>query len=247
MAGIGVLTGHENRMKIAFLNDGIYAYASGLPHAVGGAERDQWLLARALAGSGWSVTVGVRNHLKLGERRVIDGVEYVGIGDRYVLAAWHKFLTTERPKWLFWECAYHLWGPLVEIAKFTGVNTIFHAACDLDVQPRHALVDRPRWWPLYAWGLSRTDRIFVQHTGQLAGLSPRWRSKARVLPKVCIPEIVIVTTTTEVENYVAWVGTLMQLKRPDIMVEIARKMPKVRFVVCGGLRTDSGSQWMDCR
>ena len=239
MAGIGLLTGHENRMKIAFLNDGIYAYASGLPHAVGGAERDQWLLARALVVAGWSATVGVRNHLKLGERRVIDGVEYVGIGDRYVLAAWHKFLTTERPKWLFWECAYHLWGPLVEIAKFTGVSTIFHAACDLDVQPRHALVLRSRWWPLYAWGLSRTDRIFVQHAGQLSGLSPRWRSKARILPKVCISEIngdlTSVKSHFERENYVAWVGTLIQLKRPDVLIEIARKAPKIRFVVCGGI------------
>ena len=36
-------------MKIAFIEDGIYAYASGSPLAVGGAERDQWLLARALA------------------------------------------------------------------------------------------------------------------------------------------------------------------------------------------------------
>ena len=34
-------------MKLAFLNDGIYAYASGLPCAVGGAERQQLLLARA--------------------------------------------------------------------------------------------------------------------------------------------------------------------------------------------------------
>ena len=50
---------------------------------------------------------------------------------------WHgfKFLSVEQPNWLFWECAYHLWGPLVEIAKLTGVRTIFHAACDLDVQP----------------------------------------------------------------------------------------------------------------
>ena len=35
-------------MKIVFLNDLIYAYAIGAPSAVGGAERQQWLLARAL-------------------------------------------------------------------------------------------------------------------------------------------------------------------------------------------------------
>ena len=60
-------------MKLAFLNDGIYAYASGSACAVGGAERQQWLLAQALTAAGWSVTVGVRDMLKPGERKVING------------------------------------------------------------------------------------------------------------------------------------------------------------------------------
>ena len=54
-------------MKIAFANDTIYGYASGAS-VVGGAERQQWLLARALAATGWSVTVGVHEALEAGER-----------------------------------------------------------------------------------------------------------------------------------------------------------------------------------
>ena len=38
-------------MKIAFLNDGAYGYAAGAPAAVGGSERDQWLLGTSLAAS----------------------------------------------------------------------------------------------------------------------------------------------------------------------------------------------------
>src|ERR1051326_3454445 len=113
-------------MKIAFVNDGIYSYASGSPGAVGGAERDQWLLARSLAAAGWSSMVGVRTGLNLGERKLIDGVEYIGIGEGPILLAWHKFLSGHRPDWLFWECATHLWGALVEIAKLSRVRTIFH-------------------------------------------------------------------------------------------------------------------------
>src|SRR6476469_7473068 len=45
-------------MKVAFLNDLIYGYASADAAAVGGNERQQWLLARALASSGWTVYVG---------------------------------------------------------------------------------------------------------------------------------------------------------------------------------------------
>jgi glycosyltransferase involved in cell wall biosynthesis len=35
-------------------------------------------------------------------------------------------------------------------------------------------------------------------------------------------------------NHVAWVGMLRQPKRPDLLVELARRLPDVRFVVCGG-------------
>jgi glycosyltransferase involved in cell wall biosynthesis len=226
-------------MKIAFVNEGIYEFASGAPEAVGGLERDQWLLARALAVTGWSATVGVRGALRAGERRVIDKVEYVGIDQGPVLLAWHRFLSSERPDWLFWEGATHLWGPLVEIAKLAGVRTVFHVAFDRDVEPHRALVHRRRCWPLYAWGLARTDRIFVQHAGQLAKLASRWRSKAYILPKVCmlsgsLAEPVTIKAHAERARYVAWVAMLRQPKRPDVLIEIARKASAIRFVVCGG-------------
>ena len=226
-------------MKIVFVNDGIYAYASNAPGAVGGSERGQWLLSCALAAAGWSVTVGVRDAMKPGERKVINRVEYCAIDQTEILVAWYKFLSAERPDWLYWQGADHLWGPLVEIAKFSKVRTIFSAGCDLDVQPRHAAHRRPRWWPLYAWGLARTDRIFVQHDGQLSKLPARWRSKTHVLPKVCILPGVVGDTMaakphSERENYVAWVAMLGQFKRPDVLIDIARKTPAIRYVVCGG-------------
>jgi glycosyltransferase involved in cell wall biosynthesis len=229
-------------MKIAFVTEGIYKYASGAPKVDGGAEREHWLLARALAAAGWSVTVGVREAMKAGEHRAIDGVEYVGIAQGQILLAWYHFLSSERPDWLLWKGAYHLWGPLVEIAKLAGVRAIFHAAFDRDVQPRHALSLRRRWWLLYAWGLSRTDRIFVQHSGQLSTLAPRWRAKAFILPKICIHpsffgESVAVKPHSEREKYVAWIAMLRQPKRPDVLIEIAQRAPAFRFVVCGGPTT----------
>src|SRR5687767_12618190 len=125
-------------MKIVFLNDGPYEYAVGAKNAIGGLERNIWLFSRALAAAGWSVQVGVREALRVKERKVIDGVEYVGIGQGpilkgQILVEWYRFLSSERPDWLFWAGASHLWGPLVEIAKLVGVRTIFHSCLDTDV------------------------------------------------------------------------------------------------------------------
>jgi glycosyltransferase involved in cell wall biosynthesis len=220
-------------MKIAFLNDVTYGYAIGDAAALGGTERDIWLLSRALAAAGWSVQVGVRGALRVKERKVIDGVEYIGIGQGKILVEWYRFLSSERPDWLFWEGASHLWGPLVEIAKLSGARTIFHAALDADAQPRRAVFTRSRLWPLYAWGLLRADKLFVQHAGQLFMLHPRLRSKACTLPKVC-PLPSAVKPHSQRQGYVAWVATLRQHKRPDVLIDIAKKAPDVKFIVCGG-------------
>ena len=174
---------------------------------------------------------------------MIDGVQFVGIGRGPVFAVrghlfsvWYRFLSSEQPDWWYWQGADHLWGTAVEIAKLVGVRTIFSAAVDRDVQPHCALFRRPRWWLLYAWGLSRTDKIFVQHGGQLAALAPRWRSKASILPGI-VDRMVAVKPHSEREKYVAWVAVLRQVKRPDVLVEMARKLPTIRFVVCGGPTT----------
>jgi glycosyltransferase involved in cell wall biosynthesis len=218
--------------KIIFVDDRLYAYALGTPQAVGGAERQQWLLARLLAATGWSVTVGVRESLPVGERCVLDGVKFTGIGRNQILLAWYQFFASERPHWWYWRSANHLWGPAVTIAQYVGVQTIFAVAFDSDVRPRHALSLRQGWWPLYAWGLSQTDRIFVQHRRQLAEIASRWRSKVYLVPSIA-DRVAVAKPHSERGKYVAWVGMLRQPKRPDLLIEIARKTPAIRFVVCG--------------
>lgn len=220
-------------MKIVMTHDGVYAYASGSPLAVGGAERYQWLLARVLAANGWTVTVGVREALQPRQRTRIEGVEFVGIGKGQILLSWYRFLLSEQPDWWYWQCAYHLLGLAVAIAKLTHVRMIFSVMHDRDVQPRHALFLRPRWWPLYAWGLIWADKVFVQHGGQLSALVPKWRSEATILPGV-VSTMAAVKSHFERAKYVAWVAMLRQVKRPDVLVEIARQAPSIRFVVCGG-------------
>jgi glycosyltransferase involved in cell wall biosynthesis len=220
-------------MKIVFANDGVYEYASGLPSAIGGAERQQWLLARALASSGWSVTIGVRNSLELGDSCRIAGVRFTGIGRGHPLPRWYKFLKSERPDWWFWRCADHLLGPAVALAKSAGVRTVFSAGFDRDVQPSRALFRHPRWWPLYAWGLSWTDRILVQHEGQLDLLPRQWQDKASIVPSICGARVES-KPHFQRQNHVAWVGVLRQPKRPDLLIDIASQLPAIRFVVCGG-------------
>jgi glycosyltransferase involved in cell wall biosynthesis len=228
-------------VKIAFINDAIYNYACGEVSAVGGAEWQQWLVARALATRGWSVSVGITEGLALGETRFVNGVKFVGIGGprMHILLAWSRFLSAERPDWLYWRCASHLLGLAFALAKLLGVRTIFSAALDSDVDARHALAYRSQWWRLYAWGLAWADRIFVQHGTQFARLKPKLQSKAYLVSNIAegteIPK-----PHDERGKDIVWVGQLRYAKRPDLLIEIARKRPELHFIVCGGA-SDFGS------
>jgi glycosyltransferase involved in cell wall biosynthesis len=219
-------------MKIVYANDVVYAYATGDPSATGGAERYGWHLTRALANAGWSVTIGVQDPLQEGEERQIDGVRFLGIGRAHFLLAWYRFLKKERPDWCFWQCAGHLWGPAAEIARWLGIRTAFSTMHDLDVQPRKALTRRKSWWPLYEWGLRRSDIIFVQHEGQRAQLPPSWQARTHLLPGI-VPLPVTYRPHPERNGTVAWAAVIRPPKRPDLLVEIARRLPEVHFVVCG--------------
>ena len=189
-----------------------------------------------LAASGWTVSVGLRQGLKLGERRTIEGVEFQGINQGQCLLDWYRFVSSVRPDWLYWRGSSHLFGPLVQIAHRIGARTIFAAAFDTDVLPRVALTARQRWWPLYAWGLSRTERLFVQHGGQLDELSSRWKPKAQVVRSITQTQLMIQSHMSRVP-YVAWVGMLRQPKRPDLLIEIAKQSPTIKYIVCGGAAT----------
>lgn len=220
-------------MKVAFLNDRIFGYARSDASTVGGSERQQWLLARGLASSGWNVCVGLRQGLGVGERQTIDRIHFHGIRQGQCLVDWYRFMSVVRPDWVYWRGASHLFGPLVQIAHWLGVRTIFAAAFDTDVLPRLALTARQRWWPLYAWGLAKTERLFVQHRGQLDELASRWKSKAQVIRSITDKKPELQPHVSR-DSYVAWVGMLRQPKRPDVLLEIAKRTPAVRYVVCGG-------------
>jgi glycosyltransferase involved in cell wall biosynthesis len=223
-------------MKIVFINDSIYKYACGASSAVGGAERQQWLLARALAKTGWTVTVGISDGIETGGHDFREEVEFIGIGRGrgHILSAWFQFLMKEQPAWWYWRCSSHLLGPAVAMAKTLAIRTIFSAALDPDVKPRLALFHHPHLWRLYAWGLCWVDKIFVQHRGQYTGLASKLQAKAFIIPSIAGANTVEAKFHSARENYVAWVGQFKQPKRPDLLLQIARRLPEVRFVVCGG-------------
>ena len=125
-----------------------------------------------------------------------------------------------------------MWGIMLLVAKTRGVRGIYSASMDADLLPRLALTRRQRWWPIYAWGLNAVDRIVVQHRGQFSELRRKLQPKTAVVPGV-VATRKRTKPHSERRNYVVWAAFLRQTKRPDLLIEIARKSPGLHFMVCG--------------
>lgn len=70
----------------------------------------------------------------------------------------------------------------------------------------------------------------------MSQLSTRLRAKASVFPGI-VGQTSAMKPHSERANYVVWVGVMRDHKRPDRLIEIARKAPDIHFIVCGGSTT----------
>jgi glycosyltransferase involved in cell wall biosynthesis len=212
-------------------------------HGVGGAELQQTLLAKALAAQGYDVSMVVADY---GQP---DGAAWDGIRTykAYRPQAGIPVLRFIHPRWTglwaamkraradiyYTSCAGALLGQVVLFARLHGAKVIFRIASNSDCDPAALLI---RYWRdkrLYRYGLRRADLVLAQTPGQQQALLKNFRRESRVVASM--------TDTNgrrpgfeERDISVLWVGNIRALKRPELLLEAARKLPALQFHIIGG-------------
>ena len=208
---------------------------------VGGAEVQQCILMRLLARQGWRVSL-ISLDFGQSDEAEVDGVRVfktfkpdAGVP---VLRFVHPRLTA------VWQALRKVGADIYYLrstsmitsvsdafCRRTGRRSIYAAASDDDFVPdsRQIRYARDRW--LYRRGLSRVDRIVVQNQTQLDAC----RSFFKRDP-VLIPSCYELPADAQPRNgnNVLWVGRMDEGKRPELAVEVARRLPHRRFVIIGG-------------
>ena len=211
---------------------------------VGGAEVQQSILARLFASAGYRVSMIC---LDYGQppRSEIDGVSVLrafAIADGVpVLRFVHPRLTTmwRRLKEVDADIYYYrsasMWvGVLAEFCRRHGKRLVYAGASDKDFvagqggQIRYA---RDRW--LYRRGLARAHAIVAQNAVQAASCRATCGREAVVIPSCYQPPP---PAPAGAKDVVLWVGTVYEEKRPEIFLELARRLPERRCVMIGGPR-----------
>ena len=110
---------------------------------------------------------------------------------------------------------------------------MFRVASDADCYPDRLLVRhaRDRW--LYEYGLRRADATLVQSVTQQSALLANYGRESTVAGMLVVgPDPAAVRAAKDID--VLWVANIRRVKRPDRLLELARLLPQVSFVMAGG-------------
>jgi glycosyltransferase involved in cell wall biosynthesis len=220
--------------------------------SVGGAEVQQVLLAREFVNRGFRVSMicGDYGQPDLVAIDSIDVFKYViGASNVPVVRFFHPRLTniwrTLRridPDIVYQRTAAAATGVAALYSKWRGRRFVYAAACDLDVTRHklHKLFNRrggARSRRLFELGLRLADAIVCQHAAQAQECRRSFGRDALVIPSCYATPV---TTTSPRNGDVLWAGTLAEGKRPELFLELARRLPGLRFRIVGGPSSEPG-------
>lgn len=232
----------------------VFAGDRRLP-VVGGAEVQQCVLARLFARHGLLVSMITLDYGQP-DRVVVDGVQvhkaFAPAAGVPVLRFMHPRLTA---MWRALDAAgadvYYFRSAAMWLAVITaycrrrGRRAVYAGASDRDFEPdiggqvRYA---RDRW--LYRRGLAQVDRIVVQNAAQAASCRTHYRRDSVLIP-----------STYELPSgrgpapgeLVLWVGMVHANKRPELLLEVAKRLPHRRFALIGGPRAGADAYYQEVR
>lgn len=215
---------------------------------VGGAELQQALVATELARRGYPVSM-VSLDYGQDEGTVLDGVKVhkthapdAGIPVvRFVhprfTSLWRAMKRADADVY-YQRTAAVATGYLAAFCRVHRRRSIFAGASDVDFIPGRESIAyaRDRW--IFSWGVRHVDAVFAQNPCQVENVRLNYGREAVLIPNCYrAPE----GAAADPRGYVLWVANFRAQKRPEILVEIARRLPQHRFVMVGGNETDRRS------
>jgi glycosyltransferase involved in cell wall biosynthesis len=207
---------------------------------MGGESVQQTLIAKALARRGHAVSMVSVDH---GQP---DGESWDGVRvwKAYRPDAGVPVVRFAYPRWsgiwsaldradadlYYTSCAGMHVGLLALFCARRGKPFVFRVASDTDCDASQLLVRfaRDRW--LYTYGLKRAGAILAQSEQQAAALARNFRLPSRVASMLVEPP----KPNAGRDIDLLWIANIRQLKRPDRVFELARRLPGARIHMVGG-------------
>lgn len=219
-------------------------------HGIGGEEVQHTLLARAMADRGYEVSMVVMDYGQA------DGAEWGGIKTykTYRSADGLPVLRFFHPRWtgmwaalkradadIYYLSCASLWVGLTSLfSRQHRRKLVFRIASDMDCEPRKLLIKNNYWRDrrLYEYGLRRADAILAQSVYQQDSMKRNY-GLSSTLASMLVDQPRDVLTFEARTIPVLWVSNIRQLKRPDLVLDLAAGTPEIAVHMIGGRIPDS--------
>lgn len=199
---------------------------------MGGEEVQHALLAKALAELGHEV------RLVVGDFGQEDGAQYEGVTTLKAFKEGTGLIGVCRGLWAaleranadvyYYSCAGPMLGVLAAFCEHNERRLVYRVARDDDCTPDVAIKWPHHRW-MYHYGLKRADAILVQTASQQRALQLNHGLASRVAGML----VDIPTTWMTPTSDVIWVANIKPEKRPQLLLELAQRLPDVRFRMVG--------------
>ena len=237
------------RVHICFIAVHIYPVLvedSGIEF-VGGAEVQQSVQIRALQRAGYRVSVLVKDH---GQPEVVEreGLSILKIpgnngrgwpGTRFLyprLSDVVRLLYRVDPDLVFVQAAGEQVFSAALYARLARKRFVFAGASDPDFS-RGPMPDTPfRYSFMYRLGLRAAHTVIVQNVEQQRLLSDNFGKKGQLVQNGYDEPG---ARPGSFSGPVLWAATVKRLKRPDLLIELARRVPERHFIMVGGPGTSA--------
>ena len=131
------------------------------------------------------------------------------------------------------SCAGALVGQVALFTRRHRRKLVFRIASDTDCDPDALLVRHGRDRFLYRYGLQRADVVLAQTPHQQRQLLKNYGRESRVAASLtdCARSA---RTFQDRDIDALWVGNIRALKRPELLLQLARNLPDTAFHMIGG-------------
>jgi glycosyltransferase involved in cell wall biosynthesis len=236
------------RLRVCIVSHDAYgALTGGHTGRTGGVEWQTSLTARWLARRGYDVSLLTWDE---GQRQacVVDGIHVLPICDEKAGLPGLRFF---HPRWTslnralaradadvyYHNCGEAITGQVALWCRLHGRGFVYSVASDPDCDARLPHMRSLRERMLYRYGLRHADRVLVQTLRQQRMLREGFGAESTVVRMPCPgpgpDEYIEPTPASDGATRVAWVGRIVEVKRLEVLLEIAAAMPEVTFEVAG--------------
>jgi len=218
----------------------LLARSADIP-VIGGAELQQAIVATTLARRGYEVSMismdyGQPDGCELDGVRIHNmhapdaGVRVIRFVHPRLTSLWQALKRADADVYYQRTAAVYT-GYLAAFCRMHGRRSIHAGASDVDFIPgrQDIAFARDRW--IYEYGVRNVDAVFAQNPSQQENVKKHYGRDALLVPN-CYEAPA--GAKADPRGYVLWIATLRAQKRPEIFIEIARRMPRHRFLLVGG-------------